>query len=915
MKAHLVCVRALLALAVFSQLLPAQPTRVPQISTNIGGRPAVVPQSFYDAMAAEAKDTNIHPSLGPYTVSAVKNGNWSDPTMWSTGALPEENAKVDLGTYDVTYDISSTVKIKHLYNRQGGIFRRAPGSILWVNTQLFHGAYMEGSADAPIPESNPTRTIYWASDAPGQTVKFGLICMGPARLRGETKKHFLNAANNLTVGATTIQLIGVAGANWKVGDEICITATEASGTATTDPTYTGPTSFTGSWNGGEGTQTQSQGFKTSKDEPRTITAINGDVITLSAPLEFNHLVYESTLPRGQSVTLRPYVVNFTRSIQHRAEVASTDLQLRPHMMFMHSDNVQVRYVDILNFGRTSTDPSLFVPADQFGRDIFLGTTNLANPNNVRGRYGFHLHGTGPFFGRKMVIVQGIVVRGENGPSLSAIPVPGWGITQHNSRAAIEDCITYNVRGAGIVSELGNEIGQWVNNISIWNRGDGFRTSWSSRQETHVNHNGHIGAAFENQARGILQQRNVAISSHHGWTFHQQAVNQLARVTDKFSLRFKDPLTEGGKEGLIAGNHGLDDDTYGIEQEQIHDFDDNFCFNVGTGFFVAHRQFTNRRDQSVMFAKRFHCIGTTRPLDIHNYTFNYSFYDSYWRGTSATTAAWLGGNTFGMMWVNMRLENYTNGFQDNGLGYNYNGFWVDIAFTNVVTPFDNVKTYATTLTDVPADHYFWNVMGPWTITDAGKPKLGFTAKPRIWNSISSASLPSKYPSKPRGLGGVKPVGAATPSFTLAPGSDTTLGPTGHNTISLSGTIVDHVGVRKWPDGYVTFADLTSALPLGPHVNSHTTGTELVEMNGCFKDKGTWKCRLWFNLDERRDGNYLQFFIDITLVGFDAVFLAANTVDPKATRPILPLALESIEESARAPTNVTSGPPEMCGPPTN
>jgi hypothetical protein len=801
------------------------------------------------------------------------------------------------------------VKIKHIHNSEGGIFERAPGSVLWVSTQMYHGIYIEGEADAPIPDSNGTQTIYWYSDPPGQTVKYGLVCMGPARLHGEKKAHFLNASANLPAGAASIQLIGVSGSNWKVGDEICVGATESSGTSTTDPAYVGPTSFDGSWNGADGVQTQSLGFRNSQDEPRTITAISGDTITLSAPLAYNHQVYSGTLPRGQAVTIRPYVVNFTRSIQHRAELASTDLQHRPHMMFMHDDDMDIRYVDILNFGRTSTDPSLYVPTAQYGKQVFLGTTDLANTNNVRGRYGMHIHSTGPYFGRKMVVVQGIVVRGQNGPSLSAIPVPGWGITQHNSRCAIEDCITYNVRGSGFVSELGNEIGQWVNNISIWNRGDGFKTSWSSRQETHVNHNGHIGSAFENQSRGIIQQKNVAISSHFGWMFHQQNAGSLvARVPDKFSLRYKDPLTEGGQAGYTANDHGLDNDTYGIEQDQIHDFNDNTCFNVGTGFFVAHRQMTDRKDQSVMIAKRFNCINTNTPYNIANYSFYYSFYDSWWRGTGGTdTAAPVGGNAQGMMWVNMLLENYSTGFKDNGLGFNYNGFWIDIAFKNVATPFDNTKTYISSVVDNASSHYFWNVMGPWTVTDPNTPSPGFTAKVRTWSSISSANLPSTYPSAPVGLGGVKPPGAATPSFTLDAGSDTSTTPTGVNTISLSGTIVDYAGVRRWPDGYVTFSDLyISPLTQGPYRNHDTTGTEMVETNGCFNDAGTWKCRLWFNLDERRDGNYLQFPIDIILTGFDPTFLAANVVDPNATKPDLPLKLESIDVVSTvpaAPSNLT------------
>lgn len=893
MKYSILFAGAMFALASLIQTAWAQPARVPQIHTNIGDRPASVPQSYYDAVAAEMADPNMHPSLGPFSVSAVKSGNWSDPTLWSTGSVPGANATVNLGSHDVTYDISSTIKIKYIHNSADGVFRRAPGSVLWVNTQMFHGKYIEGEPGSPIPASNPTETVYWGSDDPGPTVKFGLVSMGGARMRGEAKAHFLNAATDLTSGSSTIQLNGVSGANWQVGDEILIAATESAGNSSSDPTYMGPTSYDGVWNGADYTETQVRGFRNSEDEPRTITAINGNTITLNAPLAYDHLIYSTTLPRGENVTVRPYVVNFTRSIQHRAEVASAVLQERPHMMFMHNDDVEIRYVDILNFGRTSTDPSLHVPS---GKKVFLGSTDLADTDNVRGRYGLHIHGTGPYFGRKMVVVQGVVVRGENGPSMSAIPVPGWGIVHHNSRAAIEDCITYNVRGAGIVSELGNEIGQWYNNLSIWNRGDGFRTSWSSRQETHDNHNGHQGVAFESQARGILQQNNVAISSRFGWMFHQQNTNKLARVPDKFSLRFKDPLTEGGKAGYTANDHGYDNDTYGIEQDQIHDFHDNHCLNVGTGFFVAHRQMTDRTDQSVMIAKRFHCINTSTPFDLENYTFYYSFYDSYWEGNGNSTASRLGGNTHGMMFVNLHLEDFGTGFKDNHLGLNYNGFWIDIDFTNVSTPFDNSTVYETSLTDTPSNHPLWGVMGPWNITDNNNPSPGFTAQVRVWDSISSASLPSPYPLAPFGLSGAIPPGASAPEFVLDSSSDITANPNGLNTISLSGVIVDHVGVRKWPDGYVTFTPIDYwHQAMGAVTNHDTTGIEMVEMNGCFNDNGTWKCRLWFNLDERRDGEYLQFPIDIELVGFDTAFLNANIVDPNAIKPDLPLKLESIVET--------------------
>src|SRR5687768_7304308 len=120
MKRLRYCHLVLIVICALCRMLSAQAERIPQINTKIGGRPAVVPQSYYDAVVAEAADPNMHPSLGPYTATAVKSGNWSDPTLWSTGALPGDNATVDLGVHDVTYDISSTIKIKHIHNSHDG---------------------------------------------------------------------------------------------------------------------------------------------------------------------------------------------------------------------------------------------------------------------------------------------------------------------------------------------------------------------------------------------------------------------------------------------------------------------------------------------------------------------------------------------------------------------------------------------------------------------------------------------------------------------------------------------------------------------------------------------------------------------------------------------------------------------------
>jgi hypothetical protein len=120
------CGLMLIVICTFRGIPSAQGERIPPIHTKIGGRPAAVPQSYHDSVAAEMADPNLHPSLGPYTVTAVKSGNWSDATLWSTGTVPGEEATVDLGAHEVTYDVASTVKIQSIHNSHGGTFMRAP---------------------------------------------------------------------------------------------------------------------------------------------------------------------------------------------------------------------------------------------------------------------------------------------------------------------------------------------------------------------------------------------------------------------------------------------------------------------------------------------------------------------------------------------------------------------------------------------------------------------------------------------------------------------------------------------------------------------------------------------------------------------------------------------------------------------
>lgn len=906
--------------------------RVVEIAQMTGSRVAVVPQTYIDAAVADAFNPDNHsvgdpliPTCSIYTHKAIRSGNWSDPTMWDVGTTPHSvdgTSVVCSGEYDITYDVLSNVRIKdiHINGRGSLTFPTNIQTRLWVDTIMCDGKLIMGQPGAPILDSGivvggkrqpQCEVVFWQSEAPLKTSRLGLNTMGPVRIQGAYKDTRLFASNTLSAGSTTITLDEIP-TGWKVGDEILIPATESGGTSSTDPQYLGPMTYY------HLTQTTANSFFMNvKDDVRTITAINGNVITLNSPLTYDHIRYTRTLPRGQVVDLKPIVAILTHSIRFRtADSSDTAIwvganlsvrQKRAHMMFMLNDDVEIRYAESKNMGRTDTDPSLADPNGAIRYTSSALTTPITDVNNVRGRYPWHIHRTGAYFGRKQVVLRGV----SSWAPPAEYPIPGWAITHHDSRAAIEDCVVYNVRGAGIVSELGNETGQWINNTVAWCRGDGHIVNWAERAEEWTNHNGHMGAAYENQARQILQQGNTAHSSRIGWMVMQQVTNMLSRIPDGDSLRYRDPLAQGGRSN-VGGDYSLDNETYGIEQAQFPDFFDNHVFGCGNAFWRSHVVNIDRYDKTPFIFKRYHSINCGVAYQLINYTYVYYFYDCLWIGASQASSS--GGNLGPVSWehgfVNMRLERMATGFLDAGHSIAYQTYWIDVEFGagawGVTTPFNGP-----TVLDFGADpttRPTYGIMGPWTVTGAT------TARPRTWASISAANLPQPYPLAPfgpdqtfRDANPCPSIGQA-PYVVVDPTSDLTISPTGAFAITIKANVVDSVGYRRFGDNQTAETNLTMMTPRLSVSPEWATGTSLARRNGVFNDNGTWKMRMWFNDLDRYTGDHFKHAIDITLVGFDNNFLIANTVDPMATKPpsnILPeLIVETQIGANEAPVIVTA-----------
>jgi len=250
-----------------------------------------------------------------------------------------------------------------------------------------------------------------------------------------------------------------------------------------------------------------------------------------------------------------------------------------------------------------------------------------------------------------------------------------------------------------------------------------------------------------------------------------------------------------------------------------------------------------------------------------------------------------------VFVNMRLERMNVGFLDQGHGIAYQSYWIDVEWgagaLGVTTPFSGSNSINFGVD--PTTHSTYGVMGPWTITGAN------TAKTRTWEAITAANLPVAYPLEPYGpLQAVRdanpcPAIGQPPYVVVDPTSDLTMGPTGTFAITIKAAIVDSVGYRRFGD-YQSPESAHSVMSPKYSVSPEwATGETIARRNGVFNDAGTWKTRLWFNDLDRYTGDHFTYSIDATLTGFDSGFLAANTVDPMATKPELPLLPEAIPET--------------------
>jgi hypothetical protein len=457
------------------------------------------------------------------TVTAITSGRWEDATTWNSGSIPADDDMVVIPAgINVNVRRKETARIKYI--EVVGTLRMNSrfNSQLLVETLMVQptGTLIIGTATRPVALNASAEIVFLDNGPildPTKTDR-GLIVMGTCNLYGAKKTGFV-PANSASKGSSSITVDGAMGDFWQAGDEIVIPS------AVFDP---GLLSFNEEAAEISLTLRPSREQIASKfqDEKVTITAINGNTITFTPALKYNHIKPKASLPF--------HIANLSRNIIFKSE--SAEFSRRGHTMYMAGSKVYIQGTRFYQLGRTDKR----IPLDDLqvapeGPDEGKVRKNIpANIKNHRGRYGVHFHKNGineADVNVALATVTNSVVE----------DTPGWGYVNHSSHVDFKNNVCFNFTGSGFVTEQGDELGTFDNNMAIQGHGNGElrgrRLGFNTRtRRPSINDFGFSGDGFWLQGPAVTVTNNVAASCNgSGVIFFTTGSVDDSRVGTEYTL--------------------------------------------------------------------------------------------------------------------------------------------------------------------------------------------------------------------------------------------------------------------------------------------------------------------------------------------------------------------------------------------
>ena len=433
----------------------------------------------------------------------VKSGAWSNPATWSGGKIPlaNENIYVPNGMA-LTVDIyNNAIKFNTL--RVDGLvkFNAAKNVLIKLDTLVVTSSgALEIGSEATRVAKNVKIQVLIANNGPidriwdPENISRGVILQGKTRIFGAEKSAYHQLKTNPGLGATQIELAEVP-TGWSTGDVIAITATKYRGKKKSDISY----------------QTE--------DELKAIKSITGNIVTLgqvdnatlSSGLQYSHIPTIKNMP--------VYAANLTRNVVFMGEGGgSVPTAQRGHFMVMHNPDTIIKGAGFYHLGRTDKS----IPLDDFKlNERGFRLTDVQGKyipdakNNPRGRYAVHFHHTGTDIDTLPAVCSGNAVIGSD----------GWGFVNHASYVIMENNASFDVYGSHFVSEDGNEMGAFKNNIAIKSEGRNAIVKEGLGNHDH----GHTGHGLWLHSRNMVVENNVVSGVRDSGLvyYHRNSIEGLA----------------------------------------------------------------------------------------------------------------------------------------------------------------------------------------------------------------------------------------------------------------------------------------------------------------------------------------------------------------------------------------------------
>jgi hypothetical protein len=434
---------------------------------------------------------------------AIKSGSWSDPATWQAGVVPSEGARalVPIGVR-VTVDDIIVTPIATLRIDGTLSFNATRNTELHVDTVVVasSGSFEMGTANEPIAPGVRARLVFTdngpidrAKDPFGMSR--GLISHGKVHVYGAMVPSYAALSRAVLAGTQTLTFKS-APLGWNVGHTIVIAGTKTG---------------------------------VEQNEERRIQAINGNVVVLDRPLNYDHVA-----PSGD---LEIHVAHLTRNAVFESEAFATDR--RGHVMFMHNRDVSISYAAFYRLGRTDKSQPINDPVVDGSWTLKPGTGT-----NPRARYPVHFHRNGLSNDGNPAVIQGSAV----------VDSRGWGFVNHSSNVDMYSNVAFGVNGASFVTEVGDEIGGFYGNFAVGTTGTGAKgTNEEVNARESVQDFGFSGDGFWFQGAGVSVVGNISAGNQaHAYIFYTRGLYENGVRRDFPAANLPDSAIADGQTFIPVG---------------------------------------------------------------------------------------------------------------------------------------------------------------------------------------------------------------------------------------------------------------------------------------------------------------------------------------------------------------------------